>query len=168
MKIPIPRGRRAILILGIPVGLAAAGGLAFTMLGSGPKAPPAVPDPATGQLGPMLALDSRVVNLTPGTTITYKYAKVSVTVEIRPSTASFYELHGTERTKSEATELADYTAEVPVLDDAVGQVVAAHTPDSLSTADGVAQLKTELLGAMRKILGDQVVIAVYLTDFVMQ
>jgi hypothetical protein len=52
----------------------------------------------------MLALDSRVINLTDGPAGGYKYAKVGVTIELRPAAASFYDLHGTERAKEEKTE----------------------------------------------------------------
>jgi flagellar basal body-associated protein FliL len=167
VKLPIPRGRRAILILGLPLGLAAAGALAFTML-SPKAAPPAVPDPSPGQLGPMLALDSSVINLSDTTASGFKYAKVGVTVELRPSTSSFYSLHGTDRTKSETTELASYNQLVPVLDDTVGTVVSGEDSSKLDSIDGRAKLKADLLTAIRKVLGDKVVIDVFLTAFVMQ
>lgn len=167
MKLPIPRGRRAILVLGVPLGLAAAGALVFTQM-SGAKAPTSVPDPAPGQFGPMLALDDKVINLTTGTGGTYKYAKLGVTIEIRPTSASFYDLHGTERTKEETTELAAYTDGVPLLVDAIGTTVSAHDSSTLNTTEGRAALKVELLAAAKKILGQDNVIDVFFTDFVMQ
>ena len=39
---------------------------------------------------------------------------------------------------------------------------------TLISADGRAKLKTELLVAIKAVLGDNVVIAVFFTDFVMQ
>jgi flagellar basal body-associated protein FliL len=168
MRLPIPKGRKAIFVLAIPLALAGAGGFAFMQLSAAPSAPPAIPDPAAGQLGPMLALDSRVVNLSPGKTLSYKYAKVAVTIEMRPAAASFYDLHGEVRTKEEKTELAKYDEAIPLLFDALGSVVASHTPDSLVTPEGRSVLKTELLAAMRKVLGDTEVIDIFLTDFVMQ
>ena len=94
MRLPIPRGRRAILALGVPLGLAAAGALVFTQM-SAAKMPVTVPDPGPGRLGPMLALDDKVINLSTSTPGGYKYAKVGVTIELRPTTASFYGMHGT-------------------------------------------------------------------------
>jgi flagellar basal body-associated protein FliL len=168
VKLPIPRGRRAILALGVPLGLAAAGALVFTQMSAAPKAPPAIPDPSPGQLGPMLALDDKVINLSQATPGGYKYAKIGVTFELRPSAASFYELHGAERTKQEKTELDKHTEEVPLLIDAVGGVVSSHDSNTLTTPDGRAKLKTELLAAAKKVLGSDEVIDVFFTDFVMQ
>ena len=167
MKLPIPRGRRAILSLGVPLGLAAAGALIFTQM-SAAHVTPKIPDPGTGQFGPMLALDDKVINLSLATPGGYKYAKIGVTIELRPTSASFYELHGADRTKQETTELASYTDAVPLLTDAVGTVVSAHDSAFLTSADGRAKLKAELLAAVRKILGDEDVINVFFTDFVMQ
>ncbi len=130
--------------------------------------PPAVADPGQGQFGPMLALDDKVINLSTTSPGAYKYAKIGVTIEMRPSSASFYDLHGADRTKEQTTELASYSDALPLLVDAVGTVVSAHDSTALVTADGRAKLKAELLDAFRKILGDTEVIDVYFTDFVMQ
>ena len=168
MKLPIPRGRRAILALGVPLGLAAAGALVFTQMSAAPSAPPKIADPSPGQLGPMLALDDKVINLSQATPGGYKYAKIGVTIELRPSASSFYDLHGADRTKQEKTELDKHTEQVPLLIDAVGGVVSAHDSSTLTTADGRAKLKTELLAAAKKVLGSDEVIDVFFTDFVMQ
>jgi flagellar basal body-associated protein FliL len=168
VKLPIPKGRRAILVLGLPLGLAAAGALVFTQMSAGPKTPPVVSDPSQGQFGPMLALDDKVINLSQTTPGGYKYAKIGVTIELRPTASSFYGLHGTERTKQETTELAAYTDAVPLLIDAVGTTVASHDSSTLTTAAGRSALKAELLVSARKILGDTDVIDVFFTDLVMQ
>jgi flagellar basal body-associated protein FliL len=168
MKLPIPKGKRAILVLGVPLGLAAAGAFVFMQMSAAGATPSAVPDPKAGQLGPILALDDRVINLSVSDAGSYKYAKIGVSIEIRPSTASFYDLHGTERTTSETTELDKYQEEVPRLLDALGSVVSAHDSATLTTPDGRAQLKSELLDAFRQILGPDEVIDVFFTNFVMQ
>jgi flagellar basal body-associated protein FliL len=167
VKLPIPRGRRAILALGVPLGLAAAGAFVFMSM-SAAKAPSAIPDPGQSQFGPMLALEDKVVNLSLATPGGYKYAKIGVTIEMRPSAASFYALHGTERTKQETTELASYMDAVPLMIDAVGTTVSSHDSATLTTVDGRAKLKSELLVAAKKILGETEVIDVFFTDFVMQ
>ena len=167
MRLPIPRGRRAILSLGVPLGLAAAGALMFTQMSAAHKAAP-VPNPGPGQFGPMLALDDKVINLSTSTPGGYKYAKIGVTIELRPSSVSFYDLHGADRTKQQTTELATYSDAVPLLIDAVGTTVSAHDSSTLTSEDGRAKLKAELLAATKKILGDANVIEVFFTDFVMQ
>ena len=57
---------------------------------------------------------------------------------------------------------------MPLLLDALGTVVSAHDSASLTTPDGRSQLKSELLAAMRKVLGEREVIDIYFTDLVMQ
>jgi flagellar basal body-associated protein FliL len=168
VKLPIPKGRRAILVLGLPLGLAAAGGFLFMQMSAPPKVTPKVPDPVVGQVGPIMALDSRVINLTPSNSGGYKYAKIGVSVELRPKAASFYDLHGEARTKQEKTELEERLTDMPLLLDALGSTVSAHDSASLTTPDGRAKLKTELLEAFRKILGEEEVLDIYFTDFVMQ
>ena len=44
----------------------------------------------------------------------------------------------------------------------------AHDSSTLTTADGRAQLKSQLLAAVKTVLGQDVVLAVFFTDFVMQ
>jgi flagellar basal body-associated protein FliL len=151
----------------VPLGLAAAGALVFTQI-SAAKMPSTVPDPTAGQLGPMLALEDKVINLSTTSAGAFKYAKIGVTIELRPAAASFYELHGAERTKEEKTELDKHTEQVPLLIDAVGSVVSAHDSSTLTTSDGRAKLKSELLAALRKVLGEDQVLDVFFTDFVMQ
>ena len=165
MRLPIPRGRRAILIVGVPVGLAAAGIFVFTQVIAGSGGP--VPDPGPGEHGVMIALDSRVVNLKVETAADYKYAKVAVTIEMRPTTASFYKMTGADRAKEEKAELSSYSDTVPLLQDALLQVLSSHTSSSLSTPQGMATLKAELLAAMRKSAGADKVLNVYFTDFKM-
>ncbi len=167
MRLPIPRGRRALLVLGVPLGLAAAGAFAFMQMSAG-GAPAPVGDPAEGQHGPMLALESRVINLLPNASGGYKYAKIAVTVELRPSDAGFYEQTGEGRATAEKTEIEKHSEAVPLLLDALGTVVSSHDSSSLSAADGRAKLKAELLAAMRRILGERTVLDIYFTDLVMQ
>lgn len=168
MKLPIPHGKRAILVLGLPLGLAAAGAFVFMQM-SGSSVVPPVPDPAAGEHGAMLALDSRVINLSGSTEAgSFKYAKVALTIELRPSVASFYSLPSADRAKQEVIETGKVSDSVPLLLDALGSVVSSHDSASLTTVSGRAQLKVELLAAMRKVLGDRKVLDVYFTDFVMQ
>lgn len=168
MKLPIPRGKKAILVLGLPLGLALAGGIAYMALaGSGESSgPPPVPDPERGQHGVMLALEERVVNLQAGGP--YRYAKVGVTVEIRPETADFYALAGELRAEAEKEAIAAHGSAVPLLLDAIGTVVSAADSKTLVTPDGRMALKEQLLHAIGEVLGEEEVLDIYFTDLVMQ
>ena len=159
----LPGGRKAIIAI-IPVALLIGGFAGYTQIAH--ASAPAVPDPGVGQHGAMLALDSRVINLAPGGA--YRYAKVAVTVELRPDSASFYAMTGDARANAETAITSEYTDDVPLLLDALGQVVSAKTSDDLVSAAGRDALKSQLLAAMRQAIGQKPVIDVYLTDFVMQ
>ncbi len=157
------KSRRIIVVIGALAALLAVG---YTQVVARSGAPKPVPDPGPGQHGPMLALDSRVINLQPGGA--YTYAKISVTLELRPDSASFYTLTGDARATAESTADAQYTDATPLLLDALGQVVAGHNSNDLVTSAGREALKGQVLTAMRQVLGQRTVLAVYFTDFVMQ
>jgi flagellar basal body-associated protein FliL len=183
-------GKKTIVLLGLPLGIGVAAGviMLFVLKPFGVAAIATVPDPGPDQHGVMLPLDTKVVNLTPGGD--FKYAKVGVTLELRPQTADFYSLAAEARTTAEALIVKDYTDIMPVLDDAVATVVAAKSSTGLVTADGRAQLKLELLDAVRAVLDGELpaaaaspdpadaspapaarpskVIDLYFTDLVMQ
>jgi flagellar basal body-associated protein FliL len=161
-------GKKTILIAGLPVGLAVAGGLAFMMLSGGSKAPPVIPDPAAGEHGVMLALDDKVVNLLPAKASSYRYAKIGITVEIRPEKADFYALTADARKTAEELAVKGYEEDVPLLLDALGRVVSARTSDQISTPETRAELKGELVDAFKTVLGDHEVLDVYFTELVMQ
>jgi flagellar basal body-associated protein FliL len=161
-------GKKTILIAGLPVGLAVAGGLAFMMLSGGSKVPLEIPDPAAGQHGVMLALDDKVVNLLPASASSYRYAKIGITVEIRPEKADFYALTADARKTAEELAVKGYEEDVPLLLDALGRVVSARTSDQISTPETRAELKSELVDAFKTVLGDREVLDVYFTELVMQ
>jgi len=161
------KGKKLILGLGMPVGFALAGALVYMQVAGGAAAAPVkIADPSPGQSGPMLALESRVVNLAPGGT--YKYVKLGVSIEVRPKAASFYALAAADRTAEETLETGALSAQLPFLYDRLGQAVSAKTSDELGTTDGRAALKTELVAAFKEILGEEDVLGVFFTDFVMQ
>lgn len=159
-------GKKSILLLGIPLGLGVAAGLVYFFVLAGPSTPPVTPDPAEGQHGVMVALDDKVVNLMTGGD--FRYAKVGVTVELRPEKADFYKLVGEARVTAEKEIVKEYDAALPLMYDAVGRTIGAKTSSELGTPGGRQALKTELTTAMGEILGAQDVLNVYFTDLVMQ
>jgi flagellar basal body-associated protein FliL len=158
-------GRRTVIILGLPAVLSI-GAAAYLMMPTASAVPIAVPDPGQGQHGPMLALEERVVNLQPGGS--YRYAKVGLTVELRPASADFYTLGGEARAAAEKLAVADEASAIPLILDALGRAVSAHGSAELVAVDGRATLKGELLRAIRGVLGDDEVLNIYFTDLVMQ
>jgi flagellar protein FliL len=159
-------GKKTILLAGVPLGLGVAAGLVYFFVLAGPSVVPEIPDPAVGQHGPMVALEDKVVNLVKGGD--YRYAKVGVTVEMRPEKADFYALKGEARATAEKEILKDYDAALPLLLDAVGRTVGAKTSTDLGTPEGREALRVELKAAIGQIVGEKDVLNVYFTDLVMQ
>lgn len=159
-------GKKTIALLGLPLGVGLAGGLVYVFLLSGPSVVPETPDPAVGQHGVMIPLEERVVNLMKGGE--FRYAKVGLTVEIRPEAAGFYELKGEPRAAVEKELARAYESATPLLLDALGRTVGARTSDDLGTPAGREALKADLLAQMRTVLGQREVLDLYFTDLVMQ
>ena len=161
-------GKKTILLGGLPIGLAVSGALAFVVLSGGSAAKPEIPDPAAGKHGVMLVLEERVVNLMQTGTTGYRYAKIGLTVELRPASADFYALVAEPRVAAEKLALGESEANVPLLLDALGRVVSARDSSQIAGPEARLQLKTELIAAFRQILGEREVIDLYFTDLVMQ
>lgn len=143
-------GKKTIVLMGLPLGLGLAAGVVFLVVLRPGGATSGVPDPAPGQHGVMVPLDTKVVNLAPGGD--YKYAKVGVTLEMRPEDAGFYALKAEARTTAESLIVKEYAYALPLLDDAVGKVVASKTSTQLVNQGGRDALKAELIDAVRKVL----------------
>ncbi len=161
-------GKKTILLGGLPIGLAVSGAIAFVVLSGGSAPKPEIPDPAAGQHGVMLALEERVVNLMQTGTTGYRYAKIGLTVELRPASADFYALVAEPRVAAEKLALGESEASVPLLLDALGRVVSARDSSQIAGAASRLELKAELLEAFRHVLGEREVIDLYFTDLVMQ
>jgi flagellar basal body-associated protein FliL len=159
-------GKKTIALLGLPLGLGLAAGLVYVFVLAGPSAPTVVPDPAEGQHGVMVAMEERVVNLLKGGD--FRYAKVGVTVELRPEKADFYALAGEARVEAEKEATAHYASAMPLLLDAVGRTVGAKSSTDLGTPEGREDLRTDLEQAIGEVVGEHEVLAVYFTDLVMQ
>jgi flagellar basal body-associated protein FliL len=143
-------GKKAIVLVGLPLGIGIAMAVVVLVILKPFDPVPAVPDPAAGEHGVLLPLDTKVVNLAPGGD--FKYAKVGVTLELRPATAAFYTMAAPDREAATAlvvTDMADY---LPMLDDAVAAVVSAKTSSDLLNDTGRQSLKEELLDACRAVL----------------
>ncbi len=159
-------GKKAIALIGVPIGLGIAAGLVFMFVLNKPAEAPKLPDPSPGQHGVMIALEDKVVNLMTGGD--FRYAKIGVTVEVRPEKADFYALKGEARVAAEKEILKDYEAAMPLLQDAVGTAVGSRTSSELATPEGRQKLKEDLHAAVAGVLGEEEVLAVYFTDLVMQ
>lgn len=145
--------KKAILLLGIPLGLGLAAGLAFVLIfvvGVMDKAQ--VPDPAEGQHGLMIPLADQVVNLT-SSTDGYRYCKIGVTIEVRPEAAAYYTATTAEKEATHKEAVAAYGSVLPVLSDIVGRAVASRDSAVLGTEAGRQALLDQITAEFSEALG---------------
>jgi flagellar basal body-associated protein FliL len=177
---------KKILLIALPVAIVA--GIAVAVLvvlpGSGGEAaasptPAPVVLPGEGQHGEMVPIEGRVYNLADGST--YRYVKLQLTLEMTPADAAAYYAaqaaggagggHGGEGAAAETPEKlrAKYAEKLPLIYDAIGQVVAEMDPSQLAYPEGRMLLKESIMAAANEALHEEhAVLAVYLVDLVMQ
>jgi flagellar FliL protein len=100
-------------------------------------------------MGPTLHLESFVVQLKSEST--ERFAHVTIDLEL-----------GSEEEKSRVQ------AALPLIRDTVIRFLIDQTVDDLRGSEGVAHLKDEVLGRLRKALPDRRISNVYVTDFIVQ
>jgi flagellar basal body-associated protein FliL len=131
--------KKAMLVLGLPIGIALVGGMAVLQLTAEPTEAAPIPEPGPGQHGILLPLEERVINLQqPGG---FRYAKIGVTIELLPEDASFYDLAGEARAFAEEEAIHAHDSVRPLLLDALGAVVSARDAASLTMPTGRHELK---------------------------
>lgn len=118
--------------------------------------------------GPTYTLEAKVYNLLTPAAQTQRYLKVGMVFEFEAEDPAFFELEG----EALAVELEHFAETLapkrPILEDAVGGLVASKTLDDISTALGRQQFKDELREAVGGIVGEPQLLTVYLTEFVFQ
>lgn len=108
----------------------------------------------------------RIVNLAdPGV---MRYLKTSIVLEVDlPSLKG--ELPKGEEYKKKQEELAkELKGQTPIIDDQIVAILTARTSAELATPEGKQRLKDELKARLNKALGEERVLAVYFTDFIIQ
>ena len=163
-KIPLVIAAVAILIA---VGTAAyfMGFLPFSPRAAAAQAQ-ATPTVPTEGPGPQYALKDMVINLADRGA--YRYLKISITLEFSWGGEEFRKASAEERKTKQAEYDAKLAPWLSNINDAVISIVSARTVADLSTADGKEKLKTDIKGALNKMLGGDQVTDVLFTQFVMQ
>ncbi len=158
----------ALLLAGIGLGVAATyvSPMMRSMLnGLTNDAHAAVENPGSS-VGVMYPLKERVVNLAdPGV---LRYLKISVVLEFEPRDRSFYQLKGEARSKREAEIVKELGYRHPILADLLTTILTSKTSVQLMSPDGKERLKQEILEQVNMVTGEDRVIAVHFTDFIIQ
>lgn len=108
----------------------------------------------------------RIVNLADAGML--RYLKVTVVLEVTDPEFKGPMPKGDEY-KKKADELAKELKPMqPIIDDTITAVLTAKTAADIMTPDGKQRLKDEIKDRLNKKLGEERVLSVYLTDFVIQ
>jgi flagellar FliL protein len=173
-----------LLVLGLLVGGGAALGGTIAMGGSLPFLPAkeetvavqparrgvAVAAPAprveVHEEGIMYPIRERVVNLSD--TGMLRYLKSTIVLELFDSTIKGPMPKGEEYKKKQDEMVKEMRAQNPIIDDQITAILSAKQASDLMTLDGKGKLKEEIKSRLNKALGEEKVIAVYFTDFIIQ
>ncbi len=143
-----------IIIAAVVLLVIVGGGAAFFLLGdkadkSDPEAEAAAMAARAKMVGPMVTLDTFIVNILDDEE--NRYLKAAITLEVdAPATAD------------------EINTRLPQLQDAILLLIGNKTFSELRDMQGKMQLRAELLNRINKILSKGKVKRIYFTDFVVQ
>jgi flagellar protein FliL len=117
------------------------------------------------QPGMMYDLSERVFNL--GDPGGMRYAKIQIVIEFeRPKAA--VGLKGEALKKAEETFAVDMSGRRPMMDDILTTVIGNKTSVELSTPEGKEKLRQELMTQLADVSGEDELLSVYFTQFIIQ
>ena len=120
-------------------------------------------EPGTGV---MYDLGSQIVNLAePGGR---RYLQVGIVLECLPENPDLEKLSGEAKAKAEEEEIARIDTMRPLMVDAVISLLTSRTYAEVFTVEGKESLKQDMLSQINGIIGEEVVVAVYFTEFLVQ
>jgi flagellar FliL protein len=112
------------------------------------------------------SLGERVVNLTdPGG---FRYLKTEIVVEVLVETVDPTELRGEELAAARLELQSELEPLEPEIQDVITLLLSSKSVDDVSTPEGKAALKAELLDALGAVVGEDRLLDVYFTQFVIQ
>lgn len=133
-------------------------------LGASETPAPTPTEPPGHKQGMMYPLTERVVNL--GDTGGYRYLKIGLALEFEMPGGK--ELKGEAYTKAQETFAKEMASSRPIMDDVVTTVLAGKTSTDLAGLQGKETLREELKSKFSQIVGEQKLLNVYFTQFIIQ
>lgn len=123
-------------------------------------------EPPSVSPGPQYLLKERVINLSdPGGR---RYVKIGISLEFSWGGAEFRKAKAEERKKKQEEFDLSLASWLPLIDDAVINLVSARTVADITTTEGKQKLKTDIKDAVNHLLGGEPVVNVLFTQFVIQ
>lgn len=151
------------------VAVAVLGALLFMGQRSGAEGEKPEPTPihVEGKMGPTLALKDRVFNLANSTGGQKRFLKMQTSIEFETTDPEWFKLTG--KALEEALhefELDEIGAKRDLIEDIITSVVSGKKVEDISTAEGKAALREEILEALHEELHHPVAYRVFFTSFV--
>lgn len=116
--------------------------------------------------GVILDTGNKIVNLDePGGR---KYIRTNVVLEFAPSDSTYPTMEGEAKTEYLNEFKAELTAVLPVINDAIINLLSSKNFESVSTSEGKEVLRQQIMEAVNSKLHEYHVIYVYFTEFVYQ
>jgi flagellar FliL protein len=116
--------------------------------------------------GIMYDVGSRIVNLLDP--VGRRYLKITIVLEFLPPDPTYYTLPEAEREAMRNEIVAEFDARKPVIDDMLTSILTSKSYEDIYNLEGKNRLRAEIQERLTQILGEPQVIAVYLTDFIVQ
>ena len=165
-------GKRALLMLGLLVLVGGGGfGAARVLDLSLPFGPPksatanATKTADSPPVGTAYPTRERIVNLADGGIL--RYLKTTIVLEL--ADPSIQTPPKGEEYKKRQDELAkELRGQNAVIDDQITSILTAKNSSDLMTPEGKQHLKEELKARLNKVIGEERILAVYFTDFIIQ
>lgn len=116
--------------------------------------------------GPMYEIRDIVVNLQePGSR---RYLKASVVLEFEPPNEAFSKLVGEAKVKAQTEYLKEIALKRPLIEDTIVTMLSSKTVNDIFTLEGKTALKRDLFVKLSAQMGKDKIVAIYLTQFVIQ
>lgn len=120
-----------------------------------------------GKMGPTLVLKDRVFNLAPGAGGQKHFLKMQTTIEFETTDPAWFKLTGKELEHAiEEFDADEIGSKRDVIEDVITTVVSGKSVEEISSAEGKAGLREEILEAIHEELHHPVAYRVFFTSFV--
>mgnify|MGYP003794267895 CR=1 FL=1 len=116
--------------------------------------------------GIMYDMGSRIVNLLDP--VGRRYLKITVVIEFLPPDYAYYTLPEEEREVVRTEVLHEIETRKPVIDDMLTSLLSSKSYEDIYNLDGKNRLRSEIQERLNQLIGEPQVLAVYLTDFIVQ
>ena len=116
--------------------------------------------------GIMVDTGSQIINLADPSG--RSFIRISIVIEVAPKENDYISMTEEEKLAYETTFSTEITNKLPIIDDAIISLVSTRTYEELYTAEGKENLRVDLMNRIMQKLPEYQILAVYLTELVIE